>query len=326
MYHELAQVLVKLGIQAKPETEDIEKLGVLAMGRALEERFGKPDLPQKGEDLAISVSNPKTAALFFDRIWSTPSLEDGIPKDISFYGATPLEVALSASAAAYSGSKEMGDLILQWAHARNLIDKRWLKMGIGEWMPAEICKAIYGEHGLYSAPLYRSREAMNTDLASGERQVLIFAIEGIPIISEADLEWQQVAEFRADTDNRIKLKRLLHWVRTGISDKKSPEEIRDEIEVRLSDYKYALRKHGLKSVIGVLSSVLDPKFLAVGSGATLSMAALGESVASMVGSILIASKLAVAISHEMLSISDIKRGKNWEIAYCHEIQKKFDKG
>ena len=326
MYRELAEVLIKLGVDSKPESEDIEKLGVLAMSHALEERFGKANLPQRHESLAVSVDCPKTAALFFDRIWWLPSIVDGPPEGVSFYGATPLEAALGASFAAHSITADMSRLVLQWAHLRGIIDESCKELDAAAWMTTQICRAIHEKYRLDSAPLYESRKAMESNLASGARQVLVSAVEEIPIISETDLEWEQVLEFRADKENRLKLKRLLRWARASLNENGSPEEIRDALEVKIGDYEYALRKHGLKSVIGALSSVLDPRFLGVGSGTVLSLAALGETAASIAaGSGLIVGKMAITLSYEVLSIADLKRGENSEVAYCYEIQRKLGK-
>jgi hypothetical protein len=59
--------------------------------------LGKPQLPVEGNSVAVTITLPKTAALLFDRVCTSP-FAGPVPDDIRVYGATDPEIWLTAFA------------------------------------------------------------------------------------------------------------------------------------------------------------------------------------------------------------------------------------
>lgn len=97
---------------------------------------------------------------------------------------------------------------------------------------------------------------INTDLKNTEisKTAIGFCIKGIPQILEDCLEWKQVEDFKLDNQSVDKLRRFRCWMYD--LNGKSENEIADKIELELSEYKEALKKHGIKYLPGALSTII----------------------------------------------------------------------
>ncbi|HYG36614.1 MAG TPA: hypothetical protein VEC99_17605, partial [Clostridia bacterium] len=100
--------------------------------------------------------------------------------------------------------------------------------------------------------------------------------------------------------------------------------VEDLIAVRLDDYEWACRKHGLKSTLGTLSCLLDPKFLGVTSATIGASALLGDHFwASLVGASLVVGKAAISFGTTAIEGLEERRKTNYEVAYIHEVNRRF---
>lgn len=82
-------------LKAHPDVnngEEVPGAVVEALASVIEDRFGSPVLPNPGESTAVTFDCPRTAALFFDRIWQPPVVDPSVPRDVLFYGATEAEI------------------------------------------------------------------------------------------------------------------------------------------------------------------------------------------------------------------------------------------
>src|SRR3984885_15491865 len=59
---------------------------------AIAEKYSVKDVALPGQMVGLSGTEKKTAALFFDRVWFAPGMDDPPPGDISLFGATSNEV------------------------------------------------------------------------------------------------------------------------------------------------------------------------------------------------------------------------------------------
>jgi hypothetical protein len=85
-----------------------------------------------------------------------------------------------------------------------------------------------------------------------------------------------------------------------------------------------LKKHGIETVAGCLSRILDPKFIAASSAAVAGLAYAGDQCMAAIGSLgLLAGKAAISITKAGLDIIDTRRGKDSEIAFVYDMKKKF---
>jgi hypothetical protein len=314
MEREIAsRILDFLKISVEPEARE-KVIDMLA--DVIEQRFGHPIYPRPGESLALSVMTPKTAALAFDRVYRMPFLVDTVPEELGFYCATAPEVMTCATALMLYTAEEAGiavntlkrDHEAQRGEAGSL---RWL------------CSQFRSEFGISPTIFYHSASSYARQFPSGAQSVLKAAISGVALVEEANLTWDQVKEFRQDAEARGKYRRMVRWINMELANK-SPEELQDIIAIRLDDYGWALKKHGIKSSLGALSCLLDPKFLGATSATVAAGALAGGTLwAELAGVTLVIGQALVKFGTTMIDGLDERRKDNYEIAYIHDIRKRF---
>ncbi len=296
------------------------------LGQVLRHNFGKPILPDNTETVAICLECPKTAALFFDRVWSIPGFETGPYKDIMAYGATDAEIAFSLLVvwlASKDPSQEFATL-----SSCSLSTKEQLQglFPLTQKIPVArfLAESLNDQMDVSAVPVYSSASKRDNDFGTGHRAALVWSIRNIQLIREDKLEWSQVREIRNDTEARTKLHRLINWMVSEMAGQPA-SFIESQLAAKLDDYEWALKKHGIQCLTGVLSSIIDPKFLAT-SAATV--AALSLTVDRLVSAISVASlafaRVTLEASKSMLDLKDKNRNSFPEIAYLHEIRKKLD--
>jgi hypothetical protein len=186
-----------------------------------------------------------------------------------------------------------------------------------------LCSEFEDKLGATPTIFYFAGASLNREFPSGARPVLTAAISNIALIDEKELSWDQVLEFRKDSETRTKYRRFVRWVDAELRTR-SPKEVEDIIAVRLDDYKWAIKKHGLKATLGSLSCLLDPKFLGATSASVVAANyAGGELWAALAATTLTLGRAAVTFGTAMVDGIDERRKTNYEVAYVHEIQKKF---
>jgi hypothetical protein len=100
--------------------------------------------------------------------------------------------------------------------------------------------------------------------------------------------------------------------------------IGQEIGQRLEDYSWAIRKHGIKTVLGTLSALLDGKCLLGAGGLVAGGALLGApKTGGAAGLVVCLGKVAVEVGKGLIDVEDAKRGPGNEISYIYEVRKKF---
>lgn len=151
-------------------------------------------------------------------------------------------------------------------------------------------------------------------------------MENLKIVDEEKLTWEQVLELRNDKQSRLKYKRSIHWLDKEMIGK-SQSFIEDDISIKLDDYEGALKKHGIKTVIGTVKEMLNSKdFLA---GTALASSAIGylsePSHGLIAGGSLVVSNLTIRLAEKLLSFKECETGKNSEISWVYEVKKKTKK-
>jgi hypothetical protein len=107
---------------------------------------------------------------------------------------------------------------------------------------------------------------------------------------------------------------------------KSTGEAVDIIGTKLDKYEWAIKKHGLKTITGSLSSVLDNKFIAALATSSGAAGLIGGPIWALLSSgSLVIGKLALHIGDRLIELEDIKRGENSEVAFIYEAKKTFQK-
>lgn len=129
-----------------------------------------------------------------------------------------------------------------------------------DYLTNMICwKAVYllGEADIipvFSKSFYQkeSKEYINT-----------FVINNIPEIVEDSLSWEQVIDFKEDKQSINKIRNLKNWM-IGL-DGKSNSEIQEKIEKAIEDYKDSIRKHGIRTRMGAITTLMSTTSAFVGA-------------------------------------------------------------
>jgi len=155
----------------------------------------------------------------------------------------------------------------------------------------------------------------------GNREVIVASIKGLRIVDEDQLTIGQVIEFRCDKQAAKKYQRMLRWLDTTMVGKTEAEVV-DTIEQKLEDYEWAIKKHGIKTVTGAVSELLQGKYLLGTSGVAATLAATGHpDLGILAGAGLAVGKICVSVATSMLDHADVVRGSNSEIAWLFDLKK-----
>jgi hypothetical protein len=159
----------------------------------------------------------------------------------------------------------------------------------------------------------------------GNKSTVVTTLGNLKIVNEDSLEWEQVQELRSDSQTRDNYRRFFHWLDKEMIGK-SQAFIEDEISNKLSDYEEALKKHGIKTIIGTLKEILDGNFL-FGTGAIAGITAFAsEPILGIFAEAgLIIAKLSISIAEKKLDYEEIEKGPNSEISWVYEVNKLANK-
>jgi len=283
------------------------------LNRSMQRRFGRAVLPAPHENMAITIGTPRTCALFFDRVWYPPVWGDAEAGNIGAYGATDVEIWIQLGMLfTYQGLNIM-------RAGPELLATPLGKLALRGPMERAMADCLRSTKSVNAIPVYRSENSRDQQYAPGATEVLVAALNSVPLAVEKALSWEQVRELRADKNARRKLRRMLHWLDCEMLGK-TPEHIACEIDQRVEAYEWALRKHGINTMIGSLSSMLDVKSLVTAAAAFVTVASAGKNVlASIAAASILVTKGALTAATRLVEREDAKRGLGAEIAFVHEV-------
>lgn len=299
-----------------PETFSAIDALLESLDRMIRDRLSEPILPKDGESLALSLRMPKTAALAFDRVYRSPLLADPVPKEIGFFGATEPEVALMSIVAVAFAAQQVGVELPQRAFGGDTEDNRAQNLRL-------LCSRLPSAIHAYPTILYDDVGSVERDYPAGSQEILTAAIRDIALVDEGSLAWEQVLEFRSDVQASRRYRRLIRWVDAKLLSQ-SASAVCDEIADRIEDYEWALRKHGIKTLLGAVSCLLDPRFVKAVSVSVATTAFATSGVwAALAGAVLVAGKAAVSFGTQWVDSLDHLREEGHEVAYIHEVKRRL---
>lgn len=304
---------------AEPSPERAERLAI-GFANLLDRRLGPARLPAKHESVAVTTMLPKTAALMFERVWdpNTP-LARGTPDSIATYGATDVEIWLVAIALINScASKEVSERFNRIVY-RQSVGPIFNKPGS---VIRDVSEALTAAYGMRATSLYPDAVGRDAEYVSGDHNVTVAALSEIHVVDESALTWEQVEQFRQDTDARRHYRRLVHWLDAEMAGR-TTSFIADEMSERLENYEAALRKHGIQTALGSLAALIDPGFLAAASVAVSAAAVSGGGIfAAITAGGLALARGAISVISKRIDLRDEVR-KTSEIAFIHELKEKM---
>lgn len=298
---------------------------------AISKSYGLPSVPEASESAAIALDCPKTAALCYDRIWASSMR---IPEQVRFWAGTKVELVTVLSTilpvleSANKLPKELTEPLAGMQEkttqaAIELMDENELTSVSNEHLSRWHAEQIDRELKIGIVPVYSSVSARDAEYAAGSRDVIVTLLKNLEVVDEGQLAWDQVLEFRSDSESLSKFRRFAHWLDRDMVGK-SYSFIEDEVAIRLEDYGWAIRKHGLSTTIGLISSTMDSKSLIAGAAAAVGGAAAGEPLIGMIGgSALLGGRVVLRIAKEALGVREARRGPHSEVAFVHEVGKRL---
>jgi len=315
--HHLASLIVNYWAARKGVNRESLESEVALLAKLIRDRFGKPLLPSPAETVAVSLDLPKTSALFFDRVWWMPGVDNSPPEDMIVYGATDQEVWPFVVTSGLRPPDWDWELIQEVFGKEGPIAELWAQ----SVPPAsKIAEILLHVHGIAVVPVYSSDEACSREYSVGSTEAIVGAIQNLRIVDESRLDWDQVVQFRQDPRATTKLRRLRHWLDLEFVGKPI-SYISDSIAVRLDDYEWALQKHGIETAIGTLESLLDKRFLSTAAAAAAGLAMAGGEFWAAVGAAgLLAGKVALSVGTRLLDLAEQRRGNHSEVAFVHEMK------
>ncbi len=184
------------------------------------------------------------------------------------------------------------------------------------------CARLYRQQGATSAVLdLRYPEIISIGQTVNQGVGIVATLEQIPVAIETELSWEQVMEFKKDSESQRKYRDLHLWLEHSLA-AKSEYHAKEIIEQKITDYSWAIRKHGIKTKAEIISSTLGLGSIIPTAGGLSSAAInLGPIYGVLTGVGLVITGISAWAVKRNIELNDIKRGANREIAYLYEIQK-----
>lgn len=289
-------------------------------------KFSAPKLPERGETAAVATFAYKTAALFDDRVWS--GMNEDFPTDIAFRGSTEVEEQslLVATLVKYLNAQEQSESLLFARHALFSVlaelSRQERDDQFGEAVNRTLSEQISAVHGIPVVPMYTSVAARNREYVKGDYSVVVATLSEVAVPVEQRLTWEQVLEIRNDKEMSSRLRRLKHWL-DGEFAGKSLAYVQDEIANRIEEYDAALKKHGIETILGSLSAVVDSQTVIAGSAIAATVTYGSDWAWGLTtGGAVLATKAAIHLARALLNLKDIRRTTHPEISFLAEVRKR----
>ena len=270
------------------------------------------------DSTVIAITQPKTAALFFDRVWCP---DYSVPADIGFRCHTLaekialglLDGAVDMITGAILNPEERLNKIRSVA-SENLVEIETILAPLQENL---ILQPLRKATGLKIRPFLGSQSATKGSFQPGEYQVLLPMLQAIQVVDESQLLWDQVQEFRKDASSKRALRRLLNWLDMDLASKPLAV-VQNHLAMKLDDYEASISKHGIRTVVGTLGTVIsDWKSWTTAASAWCAGNTIGE-----MGGISVGFGVTAKIAIDFWTIrNQMAKELNQPIAYLNSVNK-----
>lgn len=274
----------------------------------LKKRWRKKDV--------VCSTRPLTAALCYDRVID---LGDAVNADDLH---TP-----AFQYGTWIGPRRSSALLLGWhkddSDSGDLVEvATHVMLDCAEDLASKLL-AFRSMTGAHLIPVLDGLDQYQQVFPKGYQEVIVTALTDLAVVDESQLTMRQVVEFRRDHEASRKYRRLLQWLEKEIEGK-TVQELIDTIAESLSDYEWALKKHGIKTVIGAVSETFDGKYLVGASMAAGSLTIAGHpTLGILTGVGITIGKMTVKLATDFLELRDTERKAGPEIAWLIETKKQL---
>lgn len=266
----------------------------------------------------------KRALILFDRVFAPPAVSIELPakvRDLTFYADFGPPSQLLYDLAQPTGMEPKA--FLEDLHCTLVGSEDY---AIESPVVGDFFRAISSrlrEMGANVIPSYPNEDKFNKDYPEGPYVAYQAALESIPVIDNDSVEWTQILQVREDPSAIRKLRDLRLWLEMGIKTS-SVSQAQELIQQKLEDYNWAIEKHGLKTITGAISTLLDWKTpTAAAAAGALGTAVGGPIWAAVAGGLVIAGSIAVWVAERRIDHEDTVQGGHREVALLYDIQSRF---
>lgn len=275
-------------------------------------KFSKDRMPHFSETCTISNIHHSLSALLFDKIWvgnrtkeeSNDAFID-VPEEVTF------------------GNRKIE------SEAIEIFKKKAIPFqnNIGVIVPFFFrgLAESFAKNGIIVTPTFESKQSFQYDYPDGNSLACQAVLNNIAIVDNNAISWNQVLEFRKDPEAARKYRSLRLWLHEGV-EANSISHATDIIGNKIDDYEWAIKKHGLKTVTGILTSFFDLKTVsALATGAGFGAFAGGPVGASLIAGLIVTSKIVATVADKKIDLEDLKRDEYAPIALICEIKELLSK-
>jgi len=90
---------------------------------------------------------------------------------------------------------------------------------------------------------------------ASKNEVVEISLKALPM-PDYSTPWEQIIEYRSDSDSRIKFSRLRNWMSKVAKTNNKPNEIQEEFETLINEYSQHMKMHKIKTTLDTLKAVV----------------------------------------------------------------------
>lgn len=291
-------------------------------------KFTSNRYPSLGEICTLTdIETAKVAALLFDKIYVGTRIED--KKDTFVFDDIPEEITF--------GVQELDDQIINLTiQELPTLLKKFNFNDVSKSNTEQLGKdflnkysmnmtEIYKKHGIDVVPTFSSFDQFRANYPEGHFIAYQAALNNIPLVSQRSLSWKQVIDFREDKDATNKYRSLRLWLSDSLK-AKSLSQATDIIGKRIDEYKWAIKKHGLKTITGAFSKIISLQSIsAIVTGAGMAAIVGGPLWSAIVAGTITTAEVGIWLVERHVEKLSIGREDYSDIAILHEAKQILEK-
>jgi ABC-type Fe3+-hydroxamate transport system substrate-binding protein len=88
-----------------------------------------------------------------------------------------------------------------------------------------------------------------------KNEVIEISLKTLPM-PDYSTPWEQILEYRSDSDSRVKFTRLRQWMSKVAQVKNKPNEVEEEVQTLIDDYSQHMKMHRIKTRLDTLKAIV----------------------------------------------------------------------
>lgn len=90
---------------------------------------------------------------------------------------------------------------------------------------------------------------------AAKSDVVEITLKALPM-PDHSTPWEQILEYRGDSNSRVKFSRLRHWMSKTARTHSKPEEVEEELETLIDEYSQHMKAHKIKTRLDTLKTIV----------------------------------------------------------------------